>query len=248
MSETQQESQEGVADAVRGLSDNTSALVRHEIAAAQREMLGKVKEAWPALGLLGAGVFFGVLSAAATYRLSVRLLEKVLPPATAASVAAAGYGVAAGAAGAIGIRQLRANQPLFPVQAVRQTVETAADTAKSVAGTTSKTAAGTAKKVTGTTSKTPADTAKDAADTPKTAADTAEAPADTAKPAASAPKTPANAPKTPADTAKDAAESPAKKAPDKGKAGATAASRATTAAKSRTGRQSSTAKGPGKAS
>lgn len=227
MSETQQESQEGVADAVRGLSDNTSALVRHEIAAAQREMLGKVKEALPALGLLGAGVFFGVLSAAATYRLSVRLLEKVLPPATAASVAAAGYGVAAGAAGAIGIRQLRANQPLFPVQTVRQTVETAADTAKSVAGTTSKTAAGTAKKVTGTTSKTPADTAKDAADVAKTAA---------------------NAPKTAADTAKDAAESPAKKAPDKGKAGAAAASRATTAAKSRTGRQSSTAKGPGKAS
>jgi hypothetical protein len=213
MSETQQESQEGVADAVRGLSDNTSALVRHEIAAAQREMLGKVKEALPALGLLGAGAFFGVLSAAATYRLSVRLLEKVLPPATAASVAAAGYGVAAGAAGAIGIRQLRANQPLFPVETVRQTVKTAADTAKSVSDTTSKTAAGTAKKVTGTTSKTPAET-----------------------------------PKAPADTAKTPAESPAKKAPDKGKAGAAAASRATSAAKSRAGRRSSTAKEPGKAS
>jgi len=183
MSETQRESQEGVADAVRGLSDNTSALVRHEIAAAQREMLGKVKEALPALGLLGAGVLFGVLSAAATYRLSVRLLEKVLPPATAASVAAAGYGVAAGAAGAIGIRQLRANQPLFPVETVRQTVKTAADTAKSVADTTSKTAA----------------------DTARTPADTAKTPADTAENAA-------NAPKAPADTAKGAAESPAKKA------------------------------------
>jgi len=219
MSETQQESQEGVADAVRGLSDNTSALVRHEIAAAQREMLGKVKEALPALGLLGAGAFFGVLSAAATYRLSVRLLEKVLPPATAASVAAAGYGVAAGAAGAIGIRQLRANQSLFPVETVRQTVKTAADTAKSVADTTSKTAA----------------------DTARTPADTAKTPADTAENAA-------NAPKAPADTAKGAAESPAKKAPDKGKAGAVAASRATSAAKPRTGRQSSTAKERGKAS
>lgn len=148
MSETPQEAQEGVADAMRGLSDNTSALVRHEIAAAQREMLAKARQALPALGLLGAAAFFGVLSAAATYRLSVRLLEKSLPPATAAFVAAAGYGAAAGAAGIVGLRQLRASQPLVPAETARETVKTAreavqtvADAAKAAAGTTKKTAA-----------------------------------------------------------------------------------------------------------
>ena len=89
MSETPRE---GVADAARGLPDNTRVLVRHEIAAAQRELLDKARHALPTIGLLGAAGFFGVLSASAGYRLSVRLLEKSLPPATAAFVAAAGYG------------------------------------------------------------------------------------------------------------------------------------------------------------
>lgn len=47
MSETPREAQESVAEAARGLSDSTSALVRHEIAAAQREMLAKAKQALP---------------------------------------------------------------------------------------------------------------------------------------------------------------------------------------------------------
>lgn len=41
MSETPQEAQAGVADALRDLSDNSRALVRHEIAAAQQEMWDK---------------------------------------------------------------------------------------------------------------------------------------------------------------------------------------------------------------
>jgi hypothetical protein len=143
MSETPREAQEGVAEAVRGLSDNTSALVRHEIAAAQREMLAKAKQALPALGLLGAAAGFGVLSAAATYRLSVRLLEKGLPPATAAFVAAAGYGAAAGAAGVIGLQRLRESQPLFPVETARETAKTVTDAAKAVADTATETAADT---------------------------------------------------------------------------------------------------------
>ena len=61
---------------------------------------------------------------AGVYRLSIRLLEKSLPPATAAFTAAAGYGVA----GAYGMKQLRAVQPLFPAETARETVKTVADT------------------------------------------------------------------------------------------------------------------------
>jgi len=128
MSETQQEAQAGVADALRDLSDNSRALVRHEVAAAQKEMLDKGKQALPAVGLLAAATFFGVLSAAASFRLSIRLLEKSLPPAAAALVAAAGYGIAAGAAGAVGIQRLRKVQPFYPAATARETVKTVADT------------------------------------------------------------------------------------------------------------------------
>jgi hypothetical protein len=127
MTETPEQAQAGVADALHDLSDNSRALVRHEIAAAQREMLGKAKQALPALGLLGLAAFFGTLSAAASFRLSVRLLEKSLPPAAAAFAAAAGYGVAAGTAAVMGVQRLQAIRPLFPAETARDTARTVAD-------------------------------------------------------------------------------------------------------------------------
>ena len=127
MTETPQQAQAGVADALRDLSDNSRALVRHEITAAQREMWDKAKDALPAAGLLGAAAFFGVLSAAASFRLSIRLLEKGLPPATAAFVATAAYGAAAGAAGIAGAKRLRELPPLLPTETARESVKTAAD-------------------------------------------------------------------------------------------------------------------------
>jgi len=186
MSETPRE---GAADAARGLSDNTRVLVRHEIAAAQRELLDKARHALPTIGLLGAAGFFGVLSASAAYRLSVRLLEKSLPPATAAFLAAAGYGVAAGAAGAAGLQRLRSSRPLVPAQTVRETVATVTNTAKAVAGTAANTATGTGKTVAAAV----APATKRAADTAKTATDTAKATAatavtDTARKPAGAPR------------------------------------------------------------
>jgi hypothetical protein len=181
MSETSEQAQEGVAGAVRGLSDNTRALVRHEIVAVQKEALGKVRQAWPAAGLLGAAAFFGVLTAAASFRLSIRLLEKSLSPATAALTATAGYAVAAGAAGAMGIQQLRAAPSVLPAE----TVKAAAAKAKTTA-TKAKTAASRAKtaasKPAASTAKPAASTAKPAAGQP-TAATRAKATA--SKPAAS---------------------------------------------------------------
>jgi Putative Actinobacterial Holin-X, holin superfamily III len=206
MSETPQEAQQGVADAARGLSDNTRDLIRHEIAAAQRETLDKVRDALPAIGLLGAAGLFGVLSAAASYRLSVRLLEKSLPPATAALVAAAGYGVAAGAAGTIAVQRLRPSTPLVPEETVRRTVATVTGTAKAAAGTAAKTAKDTANAVTGPAAKKATDTAKaTAATAAKKAATTAKAATDTAKAATGTAKASAGATaKKAADTAEKA--------------------------------------------
>ena len=131
--ETQREAQEGINEALHDLSDNSRTLVRHEVAAAQQEMWDKAEQALPAAGLLAVAGAFGLLSAAAAYRLSIRLLEKSLPPATAAFTAAAGYGVVAGAAGAMGLKLLREARPLFPVETARESVKTAADTAAQAA-------------------------------------------------------------------------------------------------------------------
>jgi hypothetical protein len=198
MSETSEQAQEGVAGAVRGLSDNTRALVRHEIVAVQKEALGKVRQAWPAAGLLGAAAFFGVLTAAASFRLSIRLLEKSLSPATAALTATAGYAVAAGAAGAMGIQQLRAAPSVLPAETVK--------------------AAAAKAKTTATKAKTAASRAKTAASKP--AASTAKPAASTAKPAAGQP--------TAATRAKATASKPAasKAAASKATASRAAASRA----------------------
>jgi Putative Actinobacterial Holin-X, holin superfamily III len=218
MSETPAEATDGVAGVAPGLPDTTRVLVRDEIAAAQREMLDKAKHALPAIGLLGAAGLFGVLFVAASYRLSVRLLEKSLPPDAAALVAATGYGVAAGAAGGAGIQRLRAGRPLVQADTVRESVAAATGTAKAVAGTTAKTATDTAKAV--------ADTAKTVADTAKTVADTAKTAAGaTAKTATDKAKAAADTAKKATDTATEKAAGTAKKAA--GTTAGTARSRAT---------------------
>jgi len=233
MSETPAEATDGVAGVAPGLPDTTRVLVRDEIAAAQREMLDKAKHALPAIGLLGAAGLFGVLFVAASYRLSVRLLERSLPPDAAALVAATGYGVAAGAAGGAGIQRLRAGRPLVQADTVRETVAAATGTAKAVAGTTAKTATDTAKAV-ADTAKTVADTAKTTAGaTAKTATDKAKAVADTAKTTAGATaKTATDKAKTAAGTAKKATDTATEKAAGTAKKAAgttagTARSRAT---------------------
>lgn len=129
MSETQREAQQGVAGALHDLSDSSRTLIRHEIAAAQREMWDKAKQALPAAGLLAVAGACGLLSVAASYRLSIRLLEKALPPATAAFMASAGYGAVAGAAAVAGLGRLREVQPLFPAATAREAAQSMADIA-----------------------------------------------------------------------------------------------------------------------
>lgn len=129
MSETQREAQQGISEALHDLSDNSRTLVREEIEAAQQELWEKAKRDLPAAGLLAAAAAFGLLSAASSYRLSIRLLEKNLPPATAAFTAAAGYGLIAGAAAVAGLKLLGEAPPLLPTETAREAARTVADTA-----------------------------------------------------------------------------------------------------------------------
>ena len=83
MTETPKSPQAGIAEALGDLSEQTRILVRREIDAAQREMWEKAKESAPALALLGAAGTLGLLAAASAYRLTLRLLERRLSPASA---------------------------------------------------------------------------------------------------------------------------------------------------------------------
>jgi hypothetical protein len=139
MTENPQEAQEGIADALQDLSQNSRALVRQEISAAQHEMLDKAKEAAPAVTMLAAAAMLGLLATAASYRATVRLLEKFLPPVPAALTAAAGYGAGAAYTGVLGARKIRQLPPLLPTRTARQASETIASTAADVShGRTSR--------------------------------------------------------------------------------------------------------------
>lgn len=115
MSESERAAQAGVADAIGQLSEQTRVLVRREIEAVQREMLDRGRQAGPGIALAAAAAVFSLLAGASAYRWSLRLLEKVLPPASAAFVSMTLCGAAAGGAAVAGARRLRTAPAPVPV-------------------------------------------------------------------------------------------------------------------------------------
>jgi hypothetical protein len=140
--------EDGIAETLHDLSDQTRVLVRREVNSALREMWRKARPSGPAIGLLAASGALAVLAAASSYRLSLRLLEKRLSPAGAATAATLGYGAAAAGAGVLGVRLLqRAPLPLptETAQEVKQAVtevnrEQAVNATSQAAGTTGQAA------------------------------------------------------------------------------------------------------------
>jgi hypothetical protein len=126
---TEQRPQAGIAEALGDLSEQTRLLVREEIDAAQREMWGKTKAAVPAIGLAGVAGVCAVMAAASSYRFSLRLLEKWLPPATAALLATIAYGGIASGVGVAAARGLRNVPPPFPTETARNVGALVAETA-----------------------------------------------------------------------------------------------------------------------
>jgi hypothetical protein len=129
MSESPEAAQAGMADALQDLSENSRVLVRHEVNAAQREMWDKAKESAPAFGLVALAGGLGLFAAAASYRLTLRLFEKLLPPIPAAFTAAAAFGTGAAYTATLAARRLRDLPPLLPTETAQQAGETIAGTA-----------------------------------------------------------------------------------------------------------------------
>lgn len=134
MTEPRDNGQEGMAEALHTLTDETQLLARREMRSALGEMWAKARASGPALGLLAVGGCCGLLAAASGYRLSLRLLERRLSPASAALVAALGYGAAAAGAATLGIQQLRQVPLPIPSGTARQAGQAAAAAADQAAG------------------------------------------------------------------------------------------------------------------
>lgn len=134
MTEPRDAGQEGMAEALHTLTDETQQLARREMTTALREMWAKAKASGPALGLLAASACCGLFAAASGYRLSLRLLERRLPPASAALVATLGYGAAAAGAATVAMQRLRQAPLPIPSGTARQAGQAVTAAAGEAAG------------------------------------------------------------------------------------------------------------------
>lgn len=117
--------QEGVAEALDDLGQQTRHLVRAEVQAARQEMWDRARQSAPTLALGGAAAVLGLCAGASSYRLSLRILERLTSPGAAAFLATAGYGAAAAWAGLGAARRLRELPVPLPVDTARTTGEAA---------------------------------------------------------------------------------------------------------------------------
>jgi hypothetical protein len=102
-------------------------LTQYVIDSAHQEVATKAKKSVPALKMGAVAGTFGVLAAAASYRLSVLLLEKVMPSEAAALTATVAYGSGAGCAAVVALRRLREAPVPLPIDTARRVADAVAD-------------------------------------------------------------------------------------------------------------------------
>jgi hypothetical protein len=105
-------------EVIRGLVDDVRELLQQELRTAQEELAGKARVASEGVLLLGVAVVLGALAAGASTVMIMRMLEKVLPPTTAATIATVIFAAAAGVLATVGLAEVRRALPLVPERAL----------------------------------------------------------------------------------------------------------------------------------
>jgi hypothetical protein len=105
------------AEAIRDFVDDMRELLEKEMRTAQEELAGKFRVASEGALVLGVAVVLGALAAGCSTVVIMRMLEKVLPPTLAATVATVIFAGAAGLLGTAGLAAVRRALPLVPERA-----------------------------------------------------------------------------------------------------------------------------------
>ena len=105
-------------EVIRGFVDDVRELLQQELRTAQEELAGKARVASEGVLMLGVAVVLGALAAGASTLMIMRMLEKVLPPTMAATVATVIFAAAAGVLAAAGLAEVRRALPLVPERAL----------------------------------------------------------------------------------------------------------------------------------
>lgn len=106
------------AEAIRDFVDDMRELLEVELRAAQEELAGKFRVASEGALVLGVAVVLGGLAAGTSTVVILRMLEKVLPPALAATLVTVIFAAAAGLLATAGLAAVRRALPLVPERAL----------------------------------------------------------------------------------------------------------------------------------
>lgn len=108
---------------VKQLADETSTLVRQELALFRAEMLEKGRRAGLGLGELSGAGLMGLYALGALTACFIAALALALPVWAAALIVAAAYGIVGGVLALIGRRQLEESLPARPERTARTVKE-----------------------------------------------------------------------------------------------------------------------------
>ena len=106
------------AEAIRDFVDDMRELLQQELRTAQEELAGKIRVASEGALALGVAVVLGALAAGTSTVVIMRMLEKVLPPTLAATVATVIFATAAAMLATAGLAAVRRALPLVPERAL----------------------------------------------------------------------------------------------------------------------------------
>jgi uncharacterized membrane protein YqjE len=112
-----------VADVFKRLSEETSNLIRQEIALAKAELAQKAKNAGLGIGLMGTAYVFARLMIATLTAAAILALAIVVPAWAAALIVTGVYGLIALVLVLLGVKRLKAATPPAPTQTIETVKE-----------------------------------------------------------------------------------------------------------------------------